>query len=317
MSKLLLAYRHYPVSIGGYFASAFERLGHQVTTIGPYSGDDGLITWPGYPRLFSHASRPDIIVSEAWQEYPLDEKAIKQWKIEGFSAFGKVLDDPYDAIISFDAGFRLSYQPSLDIPQAIYLTDPHARPYDCAANYPFRFSAQASANRPDLDTHWIPLGYDPIVHLNRHQPRDLDVAFIGVAEGPGYTERQRLIQVLRDAGISVTTGVLDPTESNNLYNRAKIAFNCSSSWDIPMRVFEGMAAGCCLVTNANEFLVALGFIEGLDYLGYRNDEELVAKVKGALDTGTWNIIRESGNAAVYPYSYGLSAMKMLDIMGVG
>lgn len=311
MSKLLLAYRHYPVSIGGYFAEAFIRLGHDVTTIGPYSGDDGLITWPGYPRLFEHATRPDIIVSEAWQEYPLDAKAIEAWDISG-----EIFTKPFDAIISFDAGFRLSYQPDLKIPQAIYLTDPHARPYDCAANYPYRFSAQHGSNRPELDTTWLPLGYDPTVHKNLHQPRDIDVAFIGVSEGPGYVERRRLIDLLRANGISVTTGILDPVESNNLYNRAKIAFNCSSSWDIPMRVFEGMAAGCCLVTNANEFLVTFGFIDGLDYLGYKNDEELLEKVRRTLDTGTWSAIGKSGSVAVYPYTYGLSAMKMLDLMGV-
>lgn len=316
MSKLLLAYRHYPVSIGGYFAEAFMRLGHEVTTIGPYSGDDGLITWPGYPRLFGHATRPDIIVSEAWQEYPLDGKAIKHWGIEGSFCLGKKVAEPFDAIISFDAGFRLSFQPDLDIPQAIYLTDPHARPYDCITNYPYGFSAQHGSNRPELDTTWVPLGYDPTVHKNLHQPRDIDVAFIGVSEGPGYIERRRLIELLRSNGISVTTGILDPAESNNLYNRAKIAFNCSSSWDIPMRVFEGMAAGCCLVTNANEFLVTFGFIDGLDYLGYKNDEELLKKVKRTLDSGTWNIIGESGNHAVAPYTYERSAQKMLDLMGV-
>lgn len=306
MAKLMLAYRHWPISIADYFRRAFIRAGHTVYTVGPYSGDDGLITWPGKPRLDTNAHRPDFIVSEAWQQYPFDDKFIRLTDADNF-----------DAIISFDAGFRLSPQPSLPVKQAIYLTDPHAKPYDGTSAYEYVFSSQPAAYRPELRIdEWIPLGYDPFIHRRFNDPRAIDVAFVGVSEGPGYVSRLAGIQALQQAGIECYTGIHPPQESNSLYNTAKIAYNWSSSWDIPMRIFEGMAAGCCVVTNRLPYLSALGFVEGRDYLGYDSINELVTVTKHALSTGLWERVAADGNMAVAPWTYDKAAADLLYHMGI-
>ena len=98
------------------------------------------------------------------------------------------------------------------------------------------------------------------------------------------------------------------------YNKAKIAYNWSSSFDIPMRFFEGMAMGCCVITNRLAHLDELGFIEGTHYLAFSNVQELVNLTQEVLKTGRWQEIAHAGYEAVKNFTYDNNLKKMLEII---
>ena len=105
-------------------------------------------------------------------------------------------------------------------------------------------------------------------------------------------------------------------ECTKLYNRSKIAFNHSSRWDIPMRLWEGAAYGCCVVTNKLPFLEEAGFVDGETCLVYDTREELVEKVWWALKDDNWKRIADAGHYALSHCTYENRVSKMLRVMGL-
>jgi hypothetical protein len=289
----LVGYRAYPMSMARFFVAAMRRLGHEVTTVGPYSGDSGAIPWPGNPHFPKYVDRPSIPLPDL-SSYPL-------------AALKSSLEKDVDAVFSFDAGFRLTGKLS-DVPSVLYGTDPHALDYSrYIAEYDYFFCAQKRLMFGDLPANapWVPLAYDPIVHVATtkidalHRPTD--VCFIGVmGTGPGsdnaYASRWQAVHLLEGAVKTFSQQGLIFDECTAAYNDAKIAFNFSSSWDIPMRVFEGWGYGCCVVTNRLPHLEEVGFIDGETCVIFDTISELVPRVRKLLDSGDWERIAQRGHA---------------------
>lgn len=304
--RILSAGRRYPMSMVRFFDAAMRREGHEVYTVGPYSGDGGSIPWPGQPSFPQYVDKPTIELPEHMQHFPLQALA------------ANLPEGGVDLAISFDAGFRLTGRLGNTV-TALYGTDPHALNYaPYYQEYDLFFSAQKQSLASCPGAVWIPLAFDPEVHRQdapiTAEARPTDVCFVGVmGTGPSqhenaYWQRYRAVHALAEHFSTFSQQGLIFDGCTARYNAAKIAFNWSSSWDLPMRLWEGAAYGCCVVTNRLPFLDEVGFIDGETCITYDTQEELISKVQGAL-TGTingmpyWQWIAMNGNAMVNDYAY--------------
>lgn len=285
MSTYLIGYRHYPVSVAKFFVRGFRQLGHRVLTVGPFTEE---LPWAPEGDFSEEVEVPDI---------PLD------WQVEKFNVNQLLGMMPkVSAVVSFDAGFRLTGTLN-NAPTILYGTDPHVKHYNYRNDYDYFFSAQHGHGI------WVPLGYDPEYHRFCEEitaeARPIDVGFVGQIDRPGYSNRQAVRDALECTGMNnlFTTGLVG--ESYRwVYNHSKISFNWSSSWDIPMRLWEGMAMGCCTLTNRLPHLEDLGFVEGKDYLAFSNTvEDAVTTASQALKSGLWEEIAKHGKESVRRHTY--------------
>lgn len=303
------------MTMARFFEAAMRREGHEIITVGPYSGDDGSIPWPGSPMFPQYVDKPTIVLPEMLSAYPV-------------AALKPQLPSDIDAVFSFDAGFRLTGK--LDgVPNVLYGTDPHALNYaQYLGEYDYFFCAQnmLMGKQPlPPGAMWIPLAYDPTVH-RCDQPIDktrlVDCTFIGVmGEGPGrdnaYHQRWQATQTLKGwFNTFFQTGLIFE-ECTQAYNQSKIAFNWSSSWDIPMRAWEAWGYSCCLVTNRLPFLEDVGFIDGETCVMFDTLEELVPKIREVLDSGLWQEIAKNGHemGTKLDATYDQRVRMMLEVIG--
>jgi len=125
------------------------------------------------------------------------------------------------------------------------------------------------------NVQWLPLACDPGIHAKVDTPKTYDVAFIGNLF-PG--ERERLVKLLRERFPNSFVGRRYFREMARVYSQAKIVFNRSLRGDLNMRVFEALASGSLLVTDAACGLADL-FKDGEHLVTYRDDGELVEKIE--------------------------------------
>lgn len=132
-----------------------------------------------------------------------------------------------------------------------------------------------------IDASFVPKGFDDKLVENRHQERDIPVAFVGSLKHDAYRERCNMLAAIgRHSEL-----LLARTESGNEYvtllNRIKIFVNADSGMNEYMiKNFEAMAAGCILLTEdqgkrENE---ALGFRDMDNVLLYSTAQEALERI---------------------------------------
>lgn len=96
------------------------------------------------------------------------------------------------------------------------------------------------------DVRWLPLAASPALHRRMYLPKVYDVSFVGNV----YPNRQRLLDRLsRRFNLLVTRAYTD--EMVRIFNQSKITLNLGiGPTGIQLRVFEALASGCFLLTNA-------------------------------------------------------------------
>ena len=129
------------------------------------------------------------------------------------------------------------------------------------------------------DEIYLPYAYDPTVHYPMPEViKEYDACLIGLQ----YDKRMGLISGLRSHNLRINSGIgLVFDEYRMAYNQSKVALSWSSLLDIPARVFEGMAMGLPLVANRLPDM-PLFFEEGVDYLGFDNEQEAIKQVLSLL-----------------------------------
>jgi glycosyltransferase involved in cell wall biosynthesis len=181
----------------------------------------------------------------------------------------------YDAYLRIDYGDYAIRLPQRFRPSAFYVVDTHLvkslrairrqiREYDVL------FCVQQQVAQQFPRAHWIPLGCDPEFHQAAARTPRFDLAFVG---NDGGVPRKFYLQELRERYPNSLVGQAPHTQMATIYAQAKIGFNyleCPSPFrdNVSMRVFEVLAAGRLLLTNA----LSDGAFEAL---GLRNREELV------------------------------------------
>ncbi|MBI4341312.1 MAG: glycosyltransferase family 1 protein [Candidatus Omnitrophica bacterium] len=120
---------------------------------------------------------------------------------------------------------------------------------------------------------WLPVACDAQVHQSPPGlARGRDVAFIGTSGG---VPRKFFLQALRERYPNSFIGAADYREMGTIYGAARVGFNYSIAGDLNMRVFEVMAAGSLLVTDAlpSGDLSRLGFEDRRHLVLYRTPSE--------------------------------------------
>ena len=190
----------------------------------------------------------------------------------------------YDLYLRVDHGDDYAVElPNGLRPAVFYAIDTHLSPTwrkirRVAAQYDRVYCAQANAARQLGNGEWLPLACDLELHGVIRAPEVvLDVAFVG---SDGGVPRKFYLQALRERYPNNFLGSAAYTELGAIYGRARIGFNYAIAADVNMRVFEVLAAGALLVTNAlpHDDLGRLGLADGQHLILYRTPKELFERI---------------------------------------
>ncbi len=291
--KILVHGRAFPVAMWRFFAWAFQDLGHQVYTVGPYS--DGKIPWGDY-YYPEHKFPPDFVLPDA--DVPLEE-VLKRI--------------PFKPDMVFQAADSIFLTGKSPVPNCMLLTDPHAVDYSLRRiNADFVFNMQKHYSMPrDI---WIPYAFEPNIHKYKKLPIKFDVVFCGLQ----YDHRKFALETMHEEGVNVlnTLGLIYE-EYVDAYNSGKIAFNWSSKQDLPARFWEGLAMKRMVLTNRVPDLKELEFIEGEDYVGFSTADEAVEKALFYLSKpDLCNKIAENGFRKVKLHTYKARCQKILEAVNI-
>jgi Glycosyl transferases group 1 len=262
--KILMLSLWYPLTMSKYFERAFRRRDDvELLTTGPYTGN--WIPWKGGMSLpMKYAVPPDVPMS-----FGVDIGEVNY-------EYARAILPPEwipDLVITVDAGIHWKYKPTQGI-IAHVATDPHVLDYEHQRHHSDKFFNMQRCYMHDGDIY-LPYAYDPTVHYyDPNIVKDTDA----VLGGMPYAHRVEWVNALRDRGVSVlfeNGPIFD--EYREMNNRASIGLNWSSMNDMNARVFELAAMRLCPVMNdvpdLHEF-----FVEGKDYLGFRNLDDAIEKV---------------------------------------
>lgn len=146
-----------------------------------------------------------------------------------------------------------------------------------AGEYDAVFCAQATAARHLRHGVWLPLACDHDPHVALNGSPGWDLAFVG---NDGGIPRKFYLQALRERYPNSFIGRADATRLASIYSRTRIGFNYSIADDVNMRIFEVLAAGTLLLTNAlaHDDLARLGLEHRRHLVLYRTPQELVALI---------------------------------------
>ncbi len=198
-------------------------------------------------------------------------------------ALDVVPSEAFDLYLYVDDGLTRSFSPRHG-PVAWWAIDTHlAGPeyVELARTADVVFTAQRNGaewfRSGGIDAEWLPLACNPDVHRPVETEKRYDVAFVGNVM-PG--DRADLLDVLKREFPNHFVGRRYGDEMAQTFSAARIVFNRSIRDDVNMRVFEAVACGSLLVTNA---LVENGqddlFHDGEHLATYSDEEELVDKVR--------------------------------------
>ena len=129
---------------------------------------------------------------------------------------------------------------------------------------------------------WFPNCYDDSLIQKLDVPKHHEVGFCGnlIADRDAWLKRmEKFFKVKRDIFIIGDAMV-------RAINGYKIHWNKNLSCDVNYRNFETIGCGTCLVTNWNDQYRDLGFIDGQNCMIYRDQEEMIAKMKAILQDDT-------------------------------
>ena len=280
--KVVLTAIWYPLCMGTYFWRALEQRDDiDLIVGGPFTGD--WIPW----NYGCHMPQKYIKVPNI----PLPKETIHQ-RIPS-SVIEHQLPWEADLWIQVDAGWHLSTKPKAKVVAHVQ-TDPHVLKglYSTPKGYSdLKFCMQDEYRAPD--EIYLPYAADNTVCYPMPEVEKIyDACLIGLQ----YPTRNSLVGRLRSHGLQVkyTTGEIFD-EYRLSYNQSKVALNWSTLNDIPCRFFEGMSMRLPVVSNVVGDIAKLGFVEGVDYVGFTSLEEADNKVMKILqDIDLRNWIAENG-----------------------
>jgi glycosyltransferase involved in cell wall biosynthesis len=121
---------------------------------------------------------------------------------------------------------------------------------------------------------WLPLHADEKFFHPVERARDLDVVFVGSQEWRAEPLRRIAERHGLKIEVRCTTGPREKSETAALYARAKLVFNRHCANDLNFRVFESMACGRVLLTDAQWNGQYDLFEDKEHYLLYKDERDL-------------------------------------------
>lgn len=262
--NILLVANHFSVCSARYVADAFARLGHNVRHVGAAMGNR--IWGMTVPQEYVWTPDFDHLASEYWWE-------TVDGKLDAFAPNLVVVMDSDPQVLDAIGKIR-----DWGVPVTVWGVDNHVRDYS-RPYFDHYFLAHRSVSlmpwTPNLatmrpgdsvkvredgsnpDMTWLPCAYDP--HWFTPSPipwaaRAYDVVMIGVM----YERRRQLAQAMRAAGLKVLAGTgLVYDAYRNAHWNSRVALVSSVCGDLPIRLFEGAAMGCAVLSDETPDLFAL------------------------------------------------------------
>lgn len=250
--RVLIIAIHYPVASGRYAVDALRRLGHDVRSIGPSTGN------------------------QIWG-MTVDEKYV--W-------IGQEPEDGWEPELVIAMDGNLAVPRLYPCPTVVYGVDSHVRDYRNIADPDHYFlSHKAVCCCPwndDIMT-FVPCGYDPVAFTpgKPWQERELDAACIGVLYGQRAELLYAVLSGIPEVKVAYGTGPIYDQYAA-IYQNSRISLVRSSASDVAIRVWESSAMGCLVLMDDCPDCEALGLVDGENCLIYHDTNEAVAKAQWAL-----------------------------------
>lgn len=196
---------------------------------------------------------------------------------------------------------------------------------------------------------FLPMAFDPkhYFRLDTSGKKDIDICFVGAIDR--YPQRRKLLARVaskfkdrtvaiwtdsihwyshRHIGDFLLTGTrrnmqlnrktLEHGEVNDIYNRSKVCLNIhhlQSKKAVNPRTFEILGSGSLLLTDRRLDEIE-GFEEGVGYIHYSNEVELIDKLRDALENDQKSeYVADIGHSEVHAHTFEQRARRILSDLG--
>ncbi|MEW6441364.1 MAG: glycosyltransferase [bacterium] len=275
--RILMSYTSNPGTTAAYLEKALRKR-HDLITYGPCVDERILRAWD-LGEIRDRVRPHDLPYFTPDLRKVLD-KLPKGW-------------DP-DLFLWVETGvsYPLEGVEALPCPSACWLIDTHlhgSAHLETAARFRHVFLAQKKFVEPFARSgiagvRWLPLACDPEIH-GRHEVEKIhEIAFVGSVTAANRRRNALLIELAKRFPVHLERCFLERMAL--VFSRSKIVFNCSARNDLNMRVFEAMASGSLLVTDAAGGSGLADLFRDEEHLVvYRSDAELLERVARYLEDG--------------------------------
>jgi hypothetical protein len=150
--------------------------------------------------------------------------------------------------------------------------------------------------------------------------RVYDVGWVGQTDGPLYRMRRPILKKLSESfRMNNAKRRYSQEEMALTYRQSKIVVNVGRDdypQDANLRTFEAMGAGALLITSLPSELSAIGFRDGVHFVGYRNEAELTDLVRTYLadDTARGTIAEAGRESVLREHTYDRRIDTFLELM---
>lgn len=316
--RILMAYTANPQTTAHYLERAL-RQNHDVITYGPdivrYGAPVGDRIEPMW-KIWDLGQIKDRVRPQAipFQENNPDLRGVCDRLPSGWFP---------DIFLWVDSGnyFPLEGLSSLPCVRVAYFIDTHLNREQhlrMASEFDHVFVAQR-AYIPDFkrqgcpSVHWLPLACDPDLHGGRPLPKRYDLTFVGSLTSAHSRRRDLLSRLGQSFQVHIRRCFLE--EMARVYRQSRIIFNHAILNDLNMRVFEALASGSLLLTDASDGLHDL-FEDQKHLVIYRDERELIDLARYYLERAEEReVIQVQGQAEVFSrHTYAHRVQALLSVL---
>lgn len=168
--------------------------------------------------------------------------------------------------------------------------------------------------------HFIPHAIEPLLFLGEEFSRVFDIGWVGQTQGPLYRTRERLLPVLSTSfRMNDLSRRHEPQEMARVYRQSKIVVNIARDdfpQDANLRAFEAMAAGALLLTPLPTELAQIGFEDGIHFVGFREEAEILPLVRKYLleESARRRIAEAARDKVLSEHSYDRRVEAILELV---
>jgi len=167
--------------------------------------------------------------------------------------------------------------------------------------------------------HFIPHAIESSLFLGEELSRVFDIGWVGQTGGPLYRTRERVLHGLsRSFRMNDWRARYEPEQTARVYRQSRVVVNIARDdfpQDANIRGFEAMAAGALLLTSLPTELEPIGFEEGVHFVGYRRETEIVPLVRKYLadEPARRRITEAARHKVVREHSYDRRVETILEL----